>query len=292
MGDYDDNENDDDYYSEEDKEFDLERMRKETEEFKRNGERALRAQERHQRQKGDGSSPHARLRQVRHRHRARRHLREEGDRSGQNKGMGIAGKATLALFTGGLSLVAQKAMGRSPTTPLSHPFAASLCSWTARATTGSFGGGSMTFGGQSNFSCRHERQLRLRQQKYVDTLALKIDFNDLDMPTTVITYISERTKTSSREYRKAEGELMNAVGALRSFSIRSEPPGSDRQIFCYGKRPLTRQDQWSAKQSIRIARVGYARQEDFFNYDTFVMGDEDQNRQEQVAHQVVRVERP
>ena len=34
------------------------------------------------------------------------------------------------------------------------------------------------------------------------------------MPTTVITYISERTKTSSRDYRKAEGELMNAVGAL------------------------------------------------------------------------------
>ncbi|MFR3924012.1 MAG: hypothetical protein ACLTXI_01630 [Collinsella sp.] len=67
---------------------------------------------------------------------------------------------------------------------------------------------------QSNFSCRHERQLRLDKQKYVDTLALKIDFNDLDMPTTVITYISERTKTSSREYRKAEGELMNAVGAL------------------------------------------------------------------------------
>ena len=85
----------------------------------------------------------------------------------------------------------------------------------SEVTTGSFGGGSMTFGGQSNFSMSGmSGNFVSDKQKYVDTLALKIDFNDLDMPTTVITYISERTKTSSRDYRKAEGELMNAVGAL------------------------------------------------------------------------------
>lgn len=90
MGDYDDNEKDDDYYSEEDKELDLERMRKEAEEFKRNGE--LRLDELKSvisAKKGKQEfTPHARLRQVRHRHRARRHLRKEGDRSGQEEGYG------------------------------------------------------------------------------------------------------------------------------------------------------------------------------------------------------------
>lgn len=134
----------------------------------------------------------------------------------KKKGMGIAGKATLAMFTGGLSLVAEKMLE-------AKPYYASIASIRgfsvlvdgSEVTCGSFSGSSMTFGGQKNFSMSGmSGNFVSDKQKYVDTLALKIDFNDLEMPTTVITYIAERTKTSSREYRKAEAELMNAVGVL------------------------------------------------------------------------------
>ena len=112
MGDYDDNEKDDDYYSEEDKEFDLERMRKEAEEFKRNGE--LRLEElksaisakkgkqeftpTHDYGKFAIDTEHGVI------------CVKRATAAVKTKGMGIAGKATLALFTGDLSLVAQKAM--------------------------------------------------------------------------------------------------------------------------------------------------------------------------------------
>lgn len=218
MGDYDDNEKDDDYYSEEDKEFDLERMRKETEELKRNGE--LRLEElksaisakkgkqeftpTHDYGKFAIDTEHGVI------------CVKRATAAVKTKGMGIAGKATLALFTGGLSLVAEKAMEAKPYyAPIASIRGFSVLVDGSEVTTGSFGGGSMTFGGQSNFSMSGMiGNFVSDKQKYVDTLALKIDFNDLDMPTTVITYISKRTKTSSRDYRKAEGELMNAVGAL------------------------------------------------------------------------------
>lgn len=130
--------------------------------------------------------------------------------------LGTAGKATLAMMTAGISIAAEAAMKpQDYIVPFSEIRGYSVIQDDDEIQGGTLGAaavGGLLLGGVGMIAgaMGGKRQ----QKKVVNTMALKIDLNDFDMPCAIVTYISKSTKTKSNDYRKAVESMQEAMSCL------------------------------------------------------------------------------
>lgn len=130
--------------------------------------------------------------------------------------LGVAGKATLAMMTAGISLAAEAAMKpQDYIVSFSDIRGYSVLQDDDEIQGGTIGAaavGGLLLGGVGAVvgALGGKRQ----QKKVVNTMALRIDLNDFDMPCAIVTYISKPTKTKSNDYRKAVGSMQEAMSCL------------------------------------------------------------------------------
>lgn len=133
----------------------------------------------------------------------------------QKKG-GIAGKATLAMMTGGLSLAAEAAMKpHDVIVPFSIVRGYSVVQDDDVIQGGTLGAaavGGILLGGVGAMIGAAGGKRKMKKQ--VNTMALRIDLNDLDMPCVMVTYIGKPTKTTSGEYKKAVQGMQEAMSCI------------------------------------------------------------------------------
>lgn len=134
----------------------------------------------------------------------------------QIKKKGGAGKATLAVMTGGLSLAAEAAMKpKDVIVPFSMVRGYSVIQDEDVIQGGTLGAaavGGLLLGvaGAVIGAAGGKR----KGKKQVNTMALRVDLADLDMPCAIVTYISKPTKTKSGEYKKAVESMQEAMSCI------------------------------------------------------------------------------
>lgn len=130
--------------------------------------------------------------------------------------LGAAGKATMAMMTLGTSVAVEAAMKPSDyIVPFSDIRGYSVIQDDDEIQGGTIGAaaiGGLLLGGVGAVvgALGGKRQ----QKKVVNTMALRIDLNDFDMPCAIVTYISKPTKTKSGDYRKAVESMQEAMSCL------------------------------------------------------------------------------
>ncbi len=133
----------------------------------------------------------------------------------QKKGS-VAGKATLAMMTGGLSLAAETVMKpHDVVVPFSMVRGYSVVQDDDVIQGGTLGAaavGGILLGGVGAMIGAAGGKRKMK--KSVNTMALRIDLNDLDMPCVMVTYIGRPTKTTSGEYKRAVQEMQEAMSCI------------------------------------------------------------------------------
>lgn len=139
------------------------------------------------------------------------------------KRSGGAGKATLAVMTAGMSLAAGAAMK-----PADYIVSFSDVRGYAviqddeeiqGGTIGAAAVGGLLLGGVGAIvgAVGGKR----KQKKVVNTMALRIDLNDFDMPCAIVTYIGKPTKTKDGAYKKAVESMQEAMSCLDLILARN-----------------------------------------------------------------------
>lgn len=130
--------------------------------------------------------------------------------------LGAAGKATLAMMTAGISVAAEAAMKpQDYIVPFSDIRGYAVIQDDEEIQGGTIGSaaiGGLLLGGVGAIvgAVGGKR----KQKKSVNTMALRIDLNDFDMPCAIVTYIAKPTKTKSGDYRKAVESMQEAMSCL------------------------------------------------------------------------------
>lgn len=130
------------------------------------------------------------------------------------KGMGVAGKATLAVLTGGISLVGEAFKPRDVIVPFDAVVGYEPLVDGQRIDFGhsetTAGGAVIGFVGVGKASTTRVSTSR----KLIDTMAIRVDLDDLDVPCVMLTFVARKTSTDSDAYRKALGRMQEASRAL------------------------------------------------------------------------------
>ena len=132
------------------------------------------------------------------------------------KKSGGAGKATLAVMTAGMSLAAEAAMKPADyIVPFSEVRGYTVIQDDEEIQGGTLGAaavGGLLLGGVGAIvgAVGGKR----KQKKVVNTMALRIDLNDFDMPCVIVTYIGKPTKTKDGAYKRAVESMQEAMSCL------------------------------------------------------------------------------
>lgn len=128
----------------------------------------------------------------------------------------VAGKATLAMMTGGLSLAADAALKpRDMVVPFSMVRGYSVIEDEDVIQGGTLGAaavGGLLLGGIGAVVGAAGGKRKTKKQ--VNSMALRVDLADLDMPCAIVTYISKPTKTKSGDYKRAVESMQEAMSCL------------------------------------------------------------------------------
>lgn len=129
---------------------------------------------------------------------------------------GALGKATLAMMTGGLSLAAEAAMKPADyIVPFSEIRGYSVIQDDEEIQGGTLGAaavGGLLLGGVG--AIVGAAGGKRKQKKVVNTMALRVDLRNIDMPCVIVTYIGRPTKTKDGAYRKAVESMQEAMSCL------------------------------------------------------------------------------
>lgn len=130
--------------------------------------------------------------------------------------LGAAGKATMAMMTLGTSVAVEAAMKPADyIVPFSDIRGYSVIQDDEEIQGGTIGAaavGGLLLGGVG--AVIGAVGGKRKQKKVVNTMALRIDLNDLDMPCAIVTYIAKPTKTKSGDYKKAVESMQEAMSCL------------------------------------------------------------------------------
>lgn len=138
--------------------------------------------------------------------------------------LGTAGKATMAMMTLGASVAVEAAMKPSDViVPFSDVRGYAVIQDDEEIQGGTLGAaavGGLLLGGVGAVigAAGGSR----KQKKVVNTMALRVDLRDLDMPCAIVTYIGKPTKTKSGDYQKAVAAMQEAMSCLDLIMETSE----------------------------------------------------------------------
>lgn len=130
--------------------------------------------------------------------------------------IGTAGKATMAMMTLGASVAVEAAMKPCDViVPFSDVRGYAVIQDDDEIQGGTLGAaavGGLLLGGVGAIigAAGGSR----KQKKVVNTMALRVDLRDLDMPCAIVTYIGKPTKTKSSDYQKAVSAMQEAMSCL------------------------------------------------------------------------------
>ena len=132
------------------------------------------------------------------------------------KKSGGAGKATLAVMTAGMSLAAEAALKPADyIVPFSEVRGYTVIQDDEEIQGGTLGAaavGGLLLGGVGAIVGAVGGQRK--QKKVVNTMALRSDLNDFDMPCAIVTYIGKPTKTKDSTYKRAVESMQEAMSCL------------------------------------------------------------------------------
>lgn len=129
---------------------------------------------------------------------------------------GALGKATMAMMTGGISLAAEAAMKPADyIVPFSDIRGYAVIQDDEEIHGGTLGAaavGGLLLGrtGAVIGAAGSSRKTK----KVVNTMALRVDLRDIDMPCVIVTYIGKPTKTKDGAYKKAVESMQEAMSCL------------------------------------------------------------------------------
>lgn len=130
--------------------------------------------------------------------------------------LGAAGKATMAMMTLGASVAVEAAMKPADViVPFSDVRGYSVICDDEEIQGGTLGAaavGGILLGGVGVVAGALGGSRK--QKKVVNTMALRVDLRDLDMPCAIVTYIGKPTKTKSGDYQKAVASMQEAMSCL------------------------------------------------------------------------------
>lgn len=130
--------------------------------------------------------------------------------------LGTAGKATMAMMTLGASVAVEAAMKPSDViVPFSDVRGYAVIQDDDEIQGGTLGAaavGGLLLGGVG--AVIGAAGGARKQKKVVNTMALRVDLRDLDMPCAIVTYIAKPTKTKSSDYQKAVASMQEAMSCL------------------------------------------------------------------------------